>query len=46
MVLDLTKSTLLSFKMSGMLAEHNRPNPLTGDIIRQLARGKAVTDAG
>lgn len=33
---DLTKSTLLSFKMSGMLSEHNRPNPLTGDLISML----------
>lgn len=33
---DLTKSTLLSFKMSGMLTEHNRPNPLTNDLISML----------
>ena len=33
---DLTKSTLLSFKMSGMLSEHNRPNPLTGDLMSML----------
>lgn len=33
---DLTQSTLLSFKMNGMLAEHNRPNPLTNDLMNML----------
>ena len=33
---DLTKSTLLSFKMSGMLSEHNRPNIFTNDMMALL----------
>ena len=30
---DLTKTTLLSFKMNGMLSEHNRPNVFTNDLM-------------
>lgn len=33
---DLTKSTLLSFKMNGMLSEHNRPSATSGDLMKLL----------
>ncbi|WP_254882889.1 MULTISPECIES: SusC/RagA family TonB-linked outer membrane protein [Bacteroides] len=33
---DMTKSTLLSFKMNGMLSEHNRPYPVANDLMGML----------
>ncbi len=33
---DLTKTTQMFFKLNGMLAEHNRPGILTGDLMKVL----------